>query len=329
MGHRHRHRYAFTLVELLVVIAIIGILVALLLPAIQAAREAARRTQCQSNVKQVVLAALNHQSSHRVFPPAGKSYSWCSGIGAKETIDSHGLVKLLPYMEEQGLYDKFNHKEAYASIPAARQNMNGKPVGNALNNGNAELAATLIGILRCPSDETDPLERLSGTLFGPGKDLRASATNYDFIVSDFDFSKCKNWKQSDAGKRRMFGEDSDAAPQDVIDGLSKTFAIGETTCWHENGAAFAWSYRGWAMPGIDPGGESPGINLWHMPWIDAGWQSPPYDPIPGHVRTWWAPAASLHPGGCHFGMGDGSVTFISDSIEGSLLESSSTIGEGT
>ncbi len=324
-----RRQTAFTLVELLVVIAIIGILVALLLPAIQAAREAARRTQCQSNVKQFVLAILNYQSAFKVFPPAGRSYSWCRGVGDKETLDANGIVDLLPFIEEQGLYDQFKRKESFASIPLARNNLNGRPVGNAITNGNAALASRIIGVLRCPSDETDPLERLTGKLFGPAQDLRSSSTNYDFVVSDFDFSRCHNWKESNPATRRMFGENSDTSPGDVVDGLSKTFAVGETTGWHENGAAFAWSYRGWCMPGIDPGGESPGINLWHMPWIDPGWQSPPYDPVPGHVRTWWAPAASMHPGGCHFGMGDGSVTFILDTIEGSLLESSSTVGEGT
>src|SRR5438876_1373568 len=90
-------RRGFTLVELLVVIAIIGVLVALLLPAVQAAREAARRAQCSNNLKQLSLALLNYETVHNTLPPAG--------------IDSNQMswaVLLLPYFEQQALYDQFN-----------------------------------------------------------------------------------------------------------------------------------------------------------------------------------------------------------------------------
>src|SRR4051812_46549754 len=87
----------FTLVELLVVIAIIGVLVALLLPAVQAAREAARRTQCSNNLKQLSLALLNYETVHTTFPPAGI-----------DTNQMSWTVLLLPYFEQQALYDQFN-----------------------------------------------------------------------------------------------------------------------------------------------------------------------------------------------------------------------------
>src|SRR6188474_2683919 len=90
-------RRAFTLVELLVVIAIIGVLVALLLPAVQAAREAARRMSCSNNLKQLSLALHNYEDTHKTLPPAG--------------IDSNQMswtVLLLPYMEQKPLYDQFN-----------------------------------------------------------------------------------------------------------------------------------------------------------------------------------------------------------------------------
>lgn len=102
-----RHRRAFTLVELLVVIAIIGILIALLLPAVQAAREAARRSQCINNLKQLGLGVLNYNSAKKFFPTAGSNV----GSGDWDTTPRYGfergswLFQILPYIEEQQLYD--------------------------------------------------------------------------------------------------------------------------------------------------------------------------------------------------------------------------------
>ena len=92
-----QNRRGFTLVELLVVIAIIGILIALLLPAVQAAREAARRTECTNNMKQIGLALHNYHGPHRTFPPGGMVSNGLSYI-----------VMLLPYMEQKALYDRFD-----------------------------------------------------------------------------------------------------------------------------------------------------------------------------------------------------------------------------
>lgn len=103
-------RYAFTLVELLVVIAIIGILVALLLPAVQAARESARRAQCSNNLKQLGLATLNFESTYKRFPTTGDC-DWSSWRAAKSAAPEYPHenlgwgYQLLPFMEEQGVYD--------------------------------------------------------------------------------------------------------------------------------------------------------------------------------------------------------------------------------
>jgi prepilin-type N-terminal cleavage/methylation domain-containing protein/prepilin-type processing-associated H-X9-DG protein len=104
MNHR---RFAFTVIELLVVIAIIGILVALLLPAVQAAREAARKTQCTNNLKQLAGAALQHESSHGFFPTGGWGWQWAGdpdmGAGWKQAGGWH--YNILPYIDQQPLHD--------------------------------------------------------------------------------------------------------------------------------------------------------------------------------------------------------------------------------
>jgi prepilin-type N-terminal cleavage/methylation domain-containing protein/prepilin-type processing-associated H-X9-DG protein len=333
-------RRGFTLIELLVVIAIIAVLVGLLLPAVQKVREAAARTSCQNKMKQIGLALHNYESSFGVFPSAGKGYSWCAsaagGPGDSQIYNSNGLVVLLPYLEQEALFRKFNLNEASAKTGDAAgspwQNKNAtlaSVVGDPTTNGNGAIASTVVQAFICPTDLNNPLGRLSGIHYGPGgtgSSLQGAATNYDFITSDTDFSICNNWKTSTV--RRMFGENSATKMVAVTDGLSNTFAVGETTKYHVNGAAFAWAYRTWVMTGIDPGTSNPGINLWHLPSVHPTWQNPPYTPIPGRTRTWWGAAASMHPGGCNFVMGDGSVRFVNEQTDGTTLERLCTMAGG-
>ena len=99
-----RRTRGFTLIELLVVIAIIGVLIALLLPAVQAAREAARRAQCVNNLKQLALAAMNYESANGVLPPQGLQVQYPYwGYG-----DCSTFVRMLPYFEQASIYNAYN-----------------------------------------------------------------------------------------------------------------------------------------------------------------------------------------------------------------------------
>ena len=110
-------RRGFTLVELLVVIAIIGILIALLLPAVQAAREAARRIQCNNKLKQIGLALLNYESTHGMFPAGGITKTTTCNMAAPNWTDTgmaSWTIVILPYMEEQARYDQYDLSGTFA-----------------------------------------------------------------------------------------------------------------------------------------------------------------------------------------------------------------------
>ncbi len=135
-AHRSRGSSGFTLVELLVVIAIIGILIALLLPAVQAARESARRAQCMNHLKQLGLASLNYHNAKKAFPLGMEMFDNQSLTYTKSTF----FIRLLPYMEETALYQAWDFTNP------------GGNVANDPNNPNTSRAATPMPNLICPSD---------------------------------------------------------------------------------------------------------------------------------------------------------------------------------
>lgn len=337
-----RRSRGFTLVELLVVIAIIGILIALLLPAVQAAREAARRAQCTNKIKQVGLALHNYHDTYRMFPAAGRGANQATSAGPPATTappngekkGSNGLASLLPYMEQQAVYETLEFGACFTNWSGSNP---GTRVGDAGTNGNAAASETEVAAFLCPSDiyANKASRSLTGTNYGPATGFSGAKTNYDFVTdANYMFYSYK-WKQrvrTTPSTERMFGWDSDCRMADVLDGTSNTFMVGETTGYHVNGRAFAWAYRGWVMCGVDPAyANSPtygGINVWHQPWITATWQSPPFIPYKGRARSWWCAAASFHPGGCNFVMADGSVHFVSETIDFSMLVALSGIGDG-
>ena len=325
---RLRLRRGFTLVELLVVIAIIGILIALLLPAVQAAREAARRMQCSNNLKQIGLALHNYHAAQKSFPPGGLGYGWCGWSSHPEwstpsVHNKNGLLMLLPYLEQQPLYDGFDQRQCACNntdgngCSSCREpnDAQGALAGDVEASGNAQVVSQRLAVFSCPSDNGDPFLPAGDRNYGvkTGTDYRGAKTNYDFSTSN-DFY-CSAWKRETSRSRRMFGEDSDTRVADVLDGTSHTIAVAETCYDVWNGRCPAWGYRAWVMVGIDVGRYQ--INRWNWP---------PYLPEPrrGQLRS-WAHAGSLHPGGCHLLLADGSVHFAMETTDLVVLEALSSM----
>lgn len=146
-----RYRRGFTLVELLVVIAIIGILVGLLLPAVQAAREAARRMQCQNNLKQFGLAAHNFESAMKYFPPIQHTKVFTNTNGTRTTATSQAPVQvfMLPYFEQGNKYNLFDLDYNVNSDGKIHSSLPDKP------GANAQARLTDVPSFLCPSDPSD------------------------------------------------------------------------------------------------------------------------------------------------------------------------------
>ena len=318
MCYVRRNRSGFTLVELLVVIAIIGILVALLLPAVQAAREAARRMQCGNNLKQMGIALHNYHDTYKTFPPAlmasgrfnNAAYHAANG-GVKNTT---GWAMMLPFMEQTPLYDRYNF-----SVCSSSDSPYGHPVaGNdTMNDGvyNARLK-----YLECPSDPSSGAVVNSGA-GGTGFYSRRNAvqTSYLFstgVFTDYDAA----WDQLSGDIRRgAFGNDGAARFASITDGTSNVLAIGEATAGLYKTSS---AYGPWGMTGthtcchgrvvsasttlLGAAEAAPYRNDWH---INAPWQGD------AQRRTYAWVFGSKHPGGAQFIYCDGSTHFVPQTID--------------
>src|SRR5690606_7100672 len=229
-------RRGFTLVELLVVIAIIGVMVGLLLPAVQAAREAARRMQCSNNLKQLALGLHNYHGAFNMYPYSVARSGALSGSatggavpGANEIRNHRGWISVLPFLEQQAVYDL-----ADLSLPTSSHKRPACPgtVPNPLpgqpGNRNDEVVSTIINTFLCPSDPNPESYASTGSAdyaVSPGNTTRQGAfTNYDFSVHRTDVND-RNWDRRDIATRRMFGQNDDSRMRDVTDGLSNAVML--------------------------------------------------------------------------------------------------------
>ncbi len=289
----------FTLVELLVVIAIIGVLVALLIPAVQAARESARRSQCQNNFKQLGIGLNSYESAHKKYP-AGQRWS-----GPRALPDSYAIawsVSILPNIEQHAVYDNFN------------------PKFNFVHPNNIQAASTLIPTYLCPStsrveehrSETGHLQNLGGV---PGEGL--ACLDYLGISGPDGQSKHPDTKELYGRQRGILigtkglvkgstlQDPPPVKPAHVTDGLSQTAWITECTG------------RGADMKGgvIDAlhGAWASGNNVTHIT-DEVNDKEPP--------KVWYAEMIfSEHWGGANFCMCDGSVPFITEDVDKKVIRS--------
>jgi prepilin-type N-terminal cleavage/methylation domain-containing protein len=210
--HDMPRRRGFTLIELLVVIAIIAILIALLLPAVQQAREAARRTQCKNNLKQLGLALHNYEGTHRAYPPP-------SVMPPKQTFQPwSGLVRLLPYLEQTNLANlvDFDASPEFTGNPTA--------------------AKTRVSIFMCPSEVNDR-ER-------PTAKLTYYPCNYGFNEGTWFIYD----PQSGAAGDGAFHPNKAFTPGNYSDGLSNTLAMAEFKAYQPN----IWDTNNPATLGVAP-----------------------------------------------------------------------------
>lgn len=295
-----KHRAGFTLVELLVVIAIIGILVALLLPAVQAAREAARRMQCTNNIKQLALACHNYHDTYKTFPP-NHIFSGSTPARSRNTEGWGWGALILPYMEQQSLHDDLEVGQT--------------SLVHLLTNKGAAVLPLLqsrIPSMTCPSDSNvnEPLTHRNRH-FGGGVGTRAAGLgNWLPAASNYMSSRgMRNNNQTNVTNdtHGMFMGIRAVKLRDVLDGTSNTFLIGERD---------TIICRGGTWVGVrNPRGNGSRGFYYNTANCRVILNSPD-PPFRWNSRVGCSEGfSSMHPGGAMFALADASVRFISDTIE--------------
>lgn len=290
----HRRR-GFTLIELLVVIAIIAILIALLLPAVQQAREAARRSTCKNNLKQLGTALHNYHDTHRTFPSAVVDVAVTSG-------QFHNLLgwgtMILPFADQGPLYNQISSHNGFTSTEGAWQ--------LALNSASdplieTNLSRTPLAVFQCPSD----------TMGGINTKMEDYGTsNYVASVGDL-FEPSNSFKG-------MFYRNSATQIRDIIDGSTNTFLAGErTTGRTQIGSIWIGAlYTG--TNGSNTAGR-------RVSAVTAPTNTNAVYQING---TDYSAFSSMHVGGAHFAMGDASVRFISENLNTGVFRALGGMADG-
>lgn len=273
IAERKLPRGGFTLIEMLVTMSIIAVLIALLLPAVMQCREAARRTQCMNNLKQMGLAIYNYESAHNVFPPGCVNPT---GPIRSEVTGYHmsWMVQLLPYLDQQNLLDTMDF-----SVGAYDQN-------------NSRARTMMISIYLCPSDFTMPSRR-------------AAASSYAGVHHDVEAA-------IDHGNHGAFVLNLAVPREAFTDGMTSTVFVGEKLL---RGTELGWMSGTRAT--LRNGGHRINDN---QQALRAQFPiSPDQAAAPENNPEFVGGFASAHDSGAFFLVGDGSVHFINQNLDGAIL----------
>lgn len=296
-------RRGFTLIELLVVISIIAILVALLLPAVQSAREAARRSQCKNNMKQLGLALHNYHGTHGVFPPseihtraflAGSNNDWGSNAGTWVTLT-------FPYCDQEAAYGTMNFDERWDYADTAKMEDNKTPIDQEYSH------------LICPSN---PVNRNRQNNFN------SQIIHYFAVWGGANppgGRARQRWATGNSWNARWKGimyYNSNTQVRDVTDGTSNTLIVGEVR-----------GYRPRSPTAMDNVVDGRGMR-WE---ISTGANLYPINGVHGYGCSGscrWENMSSHHAGGCHAALADGSVRFVSEMINRDTFRSICSMADG-
>ncbi|WP_425399159.1 DUF1559 domain-containing protein [Aeoliella sp.] len=332
----------FTLVELLVVIAIIGILVGLLLPAVQAARESARRMSCANKLKNIGLAILNHHDTNGHFP-VSMGYVDPPEAPGKQQPAAGWILQTLPQLEQQALYDRFKEGGAFEgnfAIGVCRQPREGFGLASIKNGISVpELMREQLAVLQCPSDAS--VAQNSRQQF-QWVGCEVSLTSYKGVLGDTWLGRedggifSNDESQYPSGQYNKPGPAFKPDPRDchrdtrcrgiffrqsfqqpvkiskVTDGTSNTFMIGEDVPLYNRHSTAFYSNGDWCSCNIP---------------LNFGLNQPDPDSF---SLAWWDAQGfrSQHPGGANFCLVDGSVRFIAETIDNTLYRTSCTRNGG-
>ncbi len=315
----------FTLVELLVVIAIIGVLVALLLPAVQAARAAARRTTCLNQVRQIGLALQNYHSNRQAFPPGVVNESGQLFTQPRLTW----MMQTFGYLEQNAIASSFKI-EAVAGCAG----------GVWLDEVNAEIVKVSIDMLLCPSDTEGDLVHNHPNCGGT-----VSRGNYAGFFGNINMGAATNEEHTPLEERRgqpnghrdaAFTMNDSIGIRNITDGTSNTMIIGEL------------------LKGLPDNMDIRGVHWYdHVGTSQVFTTNPPNSPEPDRLYSSWcngntnrpdlglpcrpgiangsnnfAVPRSRHPGGVHVGMADGSARFVNDDVDLEVWQSMGSINQG-
>ena len=328
-----RVRRGFTLIELLVVIAIIAVLIALLLPAVQQAREAARRSQCKNNAKQLGLSLHNYHDTFGQLPPGAIWFGNGGPATATPNQDqpsnngdtlfsqlnysANWMMMSLPYIDQAPLYNLYQPGQVLIRA------------GGTAANSNNQVVGAVIGSILCPSDP------FSGAKFNRGAmgNVDMGRISYGGTVGREDGGQ-NRWVNRSGDRRGAFGHGRSAQIRDMVDGTTNTVML-----WELRAGPTQDDPRGvWAMGrtgvsligGCDNVGDCAGINDGRNGAADVqGCNSQ----VALGLGCWnggdgqGAPA-SQHVGGCHATLGDGSVRFISQNVDYNIHRSLNSISGG-